>query len=334
MKPPGAERRLAAVLAAQLAGGQREHRGRLARLIAARGGRIAAAPGDPVHAEFASAAEALECAAGIQRELALSNAALPQSQRLELRIGIHPGEVLADPLGIYGDAVDLAARLEGVCEPGGVALSASAFEQVRGKPGLRFIDRGEHALEGVARPVRVYALDVSGNAIAAPAPLARRRAAAAAIVLVALAAWLAGAPELAKRLRAPVQRPPAAVAVLPFADASGDPARLQFRDGFTQDIAGALGRLSAVRLHQEDGPDVRYLVRGSVEHADGEELIRVELREAASGTLLWSEEYAGEAAELLDIQDHIVMGLAGALGIEPTEAERRALRRSPAAVSR
>lgn len=353
MPSAGAERRLVAVLAADVVGYSRlmqaddratlaaltERRALFAERAAAHGGRVVNAPGDSILAEFASVADAVDCAVDLQRALAERNAALPEPRRMQFRMGINVGDVLVDGAGaIYGDGVNVAARLEGLCDPGGIALSRSAYEQVRDKAGLRFLDRGEHAVKNIARPVHVYALELGAQRAARRGKPFPRRAAlwAAGALLLALAALVA-VPRLLER---PAQPQAATIAVLPFANHSADTAREYFSDGLTEDMINALGRFSGIRViahntvqaykNRTTAPDqiqrelgVRYVVQGSVRHAEGALRVGVELSDAMKGTLLWSERYEGKGREVFEIQDRIVRNIVGALAVKLTALEQR-----------
>ena len=357
MQPAAPQRRLAAILAADVVGFSRrmgeDEEGTLARLKALRGelvdpaiaahrGRIFKTTGDGLLAEFPSVVDAVRCAAEVQR------AQLERKADFVLRIGVNLGDVILEGEDIYGDGVNVAARLEGVCEPGGVALSASAHEQVRDKLPLKFVDRGEHSVKNIARPVRVYGIDFGAQA---PPPRARKRrrwpaAAALGAALLAAAAWLA-VPEIAERLRGPGAAGAATLAVLPFANQSGDPAREYFSDGVTEDIIHALGRFSGVRVIAHSAvqgykgraasPEavrrelgVRYLVQGSVREAGGRVRVSVALADAMRGTQLWAERYEGAGKDLFAIQDRIVKSIVGALAVRLTRLEQqRALAKPP-----
>lgn len=371
------QRRLAAIFAADIVGFSRlmgaDEEATLARLkalraevidpaIASHHGRIFKTTGDGLLAEFTSVVAAVQCAAKIQIEMASRGAADPPERRIVLRIGINLGDIIIEGDDVYGDGVNIAARLESICEPGGVAMAASAHEQVRDKIAYRCADRGEHAVKNIARPVHVYALDLSGPGSAAAAPgklsLPKRRAAwrrasaGIAILLVAAAAGLLFAPpEFAKRVRssaaALVAGKPAAtydsrtaIAVLPFANHSGGEKRDYFSDGITEDIINALGRFSGVMVIARNAVQeyknrsatgeeisrelgVRYIVQGSVREADGRLRVAVELSDAASGTLLWSERYEGEGKQVFEIQDRIVKNIVGALAVKLTRLEQQ-----------
>ena len=348
------ERRLSAILAADVVGystlmqrddqatvrALTERRAIFAEQVAARRGRIVNAPGDSILAEFPSVIDAVQAAVDIQSAIAARNADIPEpEERMRFRIGVNLGDVIVEDGAIYGDGVNIAARIESLADYGGVALSASAYDQVRDKLPYRFVDRGEQQAKNIARPVRVYAVDMSASGVKPrPRPFVRRRAIATlSIVLIVAALVLFAFPRL-------VERPPpmqaAMIAVLPFANHSADPRREYFSDGVTEDIINALGRFSAIRviayntvqaykartpvpekIHRELG--VQYLVQGSVREADGRLRVGVELSDAVKGTLLWSERYEGQGMQVFDIQDRIVRNIVGALAVKVSAIEHQ-----------
>jgi len=348
-----ATRRLSAILAADVVGYSRlmhqddqatvraltERRAIFAERVAARRGRIVNAPGDSILAEFPSVVDAVGCAVEIQKEIAARNAAVPApAQRMQFRIGVNLGDVIVEGGAIYGDGVNIAARLEGLADPGGINLSASAYEQVRDKLAYRFVDRGEQQVKNIARPVRVYGIDMSASGVAPRAKAFPRRGAlwAAGVLVLAVAALLV-APRLLQRAPEPQA---ATIAVLPFANHSADPKREYFSDGLTEDIINALGRFSGIRVIAHNAvqaykartttPDqisrelgVRYVVQGSVRQADGRLRVGVELSDAMKGTLLWSERYDGEGRQVFEIQDRIVRNVVGALAVKLTALEQQ-----------
>src|ERR1039458_581431 len=217
------ERRLAAILAADVAGYSRlmgvDEEGTLAALkacrrefidpkIAEHRGRIVKTTGDGALVEFASAVDAVRCAMEIQRVMAVRNADIPESRRVEFRIGINVGDIIIDEGDIYGDGVNIAARIEGIAEPGGISISEDAWRQVQGKVAASFVDAGEQSLKNIARPVRVYRLDLAPKAATAsdvPRPM-------------------------------PAQSDKPSIAVLAFNNMSGDPEQEYFSNGITGDI--------------------------------------------------------------------------------------------------
>jgi adenylate cyclase len=358
MQEPAVQRRLAAILAIDIVGFSRlmgaDEEGTLARLkrvradlidptIAEFHGRIFKTTGDGLLAEFSSVVDAVQCAAKAQIAMASRAAAEPPDKRMVFRVGINLGDIIIEGDDVYGDGVNIAARLEGICDPGSVMVSASAYEQVRDKVPLRFIDRGEQTVKNIARPVRVYALDLGPPGAVAkkavPAGKNRRRTLLIAAV-AALAVSSAGSYWLTGRLAKPADAAAATIAVLPFANQSGDPKRDYFSDGVTEDIITALGRFSGVRVSARNAVQtykgrnaspgevsrdlgVRYLVQGSVRQADGRVRVAVELSDATGATLLWSEHYEGEGKEVFEIQDRIVKNIVGALAVKLTSFEQQ-----------
>jgi TolB-like protein/class 3 adenylate cyclase len=348
-----ATRRLSAILAADVVGYSRlmqqddqatvraltERRAIFAERVAARRGRIVNAPGDSILAEFPSVIDAVDCAVEIQTEIAARNAAIADpDRRMQFRIGINLGDVIVEGEAIYGDGVNIAARLESLADYGGIALSASAYDQVRDKVPYRLVDRGEQRVKNIARPVRAYAVDMSASGVAPRRkPLPRRAALWTAAVVVLVVAALLAFPKLVER--GPPEQA-ASIAVLPFANHSPDTNREFFSDGLTEDVINALGRFSAIRViahntvqaykYRTVAPDqisrelgVRYVVQGSVRQTEGRLRVGVELSDAMKGTLLWSERYDGEGKEVFEIQDRIVRDIAGALAVKLTTLEQQ-----------
>lgn len=276
------------------------------RLVGAHHGRVVNAPGDSVLAEFPSVSDAMACAVAVQAELAKRNAGAPEKERMAFRMGVNLGEVLADGDAIYGDGVNVAARLESLAEGGGICLSGSAREQVSAKLGLAFEDLGEKSVKNIARPVRVYR--VAGEA--APA-----RAAA----------------------RAPSDLP--SLAVLPFANLSGEANEEYFSDGITEDIITDLSKLPGLLVIARNSTftwkgravDVRevgsqlgvtHVLEGSVRRAGGRVRITAQLLQAASGHHLWAERYDRDFADVFAIQDDITREIVAALDVKLVRGEQ------------
>jgi TolB-like protein/Tfp pilus assembly protein PilF len=277
-------------------------------------------PGDNLLAEFPSVREAVRCAAAAQLEFQARNAVLPEPRRMPFRIGIHLGELLVEGGRIYGDGVNIAARIESLGEAGGITLSAVAFDQVDGKLPLVFEDGGEHALKNLPRPVRVYR-------VAPAAPEAGDREAGASMV-----PGFAGRP---------------AIAVLPFENMSGDSEQEYFADGLAEDL---ITRLSSFRWfpviarnssftykgHAVDLKQVgrelgvRYVVEGSVRKAGQRVRITAQLIDATTGHHLWAERYDRELDDVFALQDEIASTIANQVSPELRKAEpERLLRRDP-----
>lgn len=378
MPGANAERRLAAILAADVVGYSRlmhgddratlkllnESRELFDRESGQRGGRIVNAPGDSVLVEFASVVQAVSCALEVQRRFAERNKPLPEENRMRFRIGVNLGDVLVDGSGLYGDGVNVAARLESLCEPGAIAISASAYEQVRDRLDLAFVDDGEHEVKNIARPVHVYRLKVDGGADLQPSGAGRRKSrwtaggrrrwkaalAGVAGLTAVLAMLLLFAPEFASQARRSVAAllggsvQPAetrtSIAVLPFANQSGDPQRDYFSDGLTEDIINALGRFSGVMVISNNAVQaykgrqltpaqisrelgVRYIAQGSVRQADGKLRVSVELSDAQKGVLLWSDRFEGSGQQVFEIQDQVVRNIVGQLAVKLTSLEQQ-----------
>ena len=316
-------RRLAAILAADVAGYSRlieaDEEGMLGRLkalraniidpkIAGHKGRIVKTTGDGMLVEFASVVDAVRCASELQVAMAESNAPLPQDHRIEFRIGIHQGDIVVEDGDIFGDGVNIAARLEGLAEPGGICVSARVREDATGRLDLAFEDIGEQSLKNITRPVRVFRVAMGRKLVPEP-PLA-----------------LPDKPS---------------IVVLPFANLSGDPEQEYFADGMVEEIITALSRIrwlfviarnssftykgraiDVKQVGRELG--VRYVLEGSVRKAGGRVRITAQLLEAESGAHLWADRFEGSLEDVFDLQDRIAFGVAGV--IEPTlrraESER------------
>jgi TolB-like protein/class 3 adenylate cyclase len=329
MKQP-VERRLAAILAADVAGfsrlmgtdeagtaqALRERRAAADPLIARHGGRIVKTTGDGILIEFGSVVGAVQCAIGLQKLAAERNAGLPDESRMEWRIGIHLGDVLVEGDDILGDGVNIAARLEGIAEPSGICISDDAFRQVRGKIEAEFADIGEQSLKNIARPLRVYRIGPS------PAP---NQATTPPTSL-------------------PLPDKPS-IAVLPFANMSGDPEQEYFADGMVEEIITALSRIrwlfviarnssftykgQAIDV-KEVGRElgVRYVLEGSVRKSGGRVRITAQLIDAQSGAHLWADRFDGALEDVFDLQDKVAISVAGVIepALQAAETARSAHR--------
>lgn len=327
------ERRLAAVLAADVAGYSRlmgaNEEGTLARLkavrkaliepaIASHRGRIVKTTGDGMLVEFASAVDAVRSAVEVQRSMAEQNAGVPKDQKIEFRIGIHIGDIIFDDNDIFGDGVNIAARLEGIAEPGGVCVSDDAYRQVRGKV-EEFADLGDKELKNIARPVRVFAVK-SGPGSLSAAPRA-------------------SAPDKA-------DPPRLSIVVLPFANIGGESEQEYFVDGVTESLTTDLSRISGsfviarnTAFTYKGKPidvkqigrelNVRYVLEGSVQRGGTRMRVNVQLIDAQNAKHLWAERFDKPLADLFDMQDEIVARLAGALNTQLVAVEARRAERTP-----
>jgi TolB-like protein/class 3 adenylate cyclase/Flp pilus assembly protein TadD len=369
-----ATRYLAAILAADVVGYSRlmgaDEDATLARVqalfaevagpaVAARQGRIFKTMGDAFLAEFPSAVGAVLCAAEVQQALAAREAGRPEAARLRLRVGVHMGDVVPQGTDLFGDGVNIAARLEGVAEPGGVAVSATVADAVRGKLPFGLEDLGERALKNIERPVRVFRLVAAGAAV--PKPGGRRLGAlATGLVVVALAlggVWWAWRPvgvvepvELAPAVAAPEAAGPPRLSfvVLPFANRSGDAEQDYFVDGLTDSLTTDLSRLDgsfvisrgsaftykgravdARQVGRELG--VRYVVEGSVLRSGERVRVTAQLVEAESGRQVWADSFDGSRGDMLEMVDSATARLGQALGVQAMERESRQAERPDAA---
>jgi TolB-like protein len=315
------ERRLAAILAADIAGysrlmgadelgtarALREHREAIDPVVASHGGRIVKAMADGLLVEFPSIVAAVECAVVVQKVMAERNVDVPEDRRMLFRIGINLGDVLIEGDDILGDGVNIAARLEGIADPGSICVSDAAHQQVRDKLDVNFEDRGEQQLKNIARPVRVYRVE---------------RASAAASSLPTL----------------PFPEKPS-IAVLPFQNMSGDPAQDYFSDGITEDIITELSRFRSLfvvarnssfsmRGKTVDATEVgrwlgvRYVVEGSVRKADNRVRVTIQLLDAASGNHLWGERYDRKLEDIFVVQDEITRAVVSTLPGRLEDADR------------
>ena len=325
-------------------------------LIAAHGGRIVGTAGDSLLADFSSVVDAVDCAVEMQRASRTINDPIPWERRLELRIGVNLGDVIVDGDDIFGDGVNIAARLEALAQPGTVCISQTVYDQVRNKLELDYRPLGSHRVKNIAEPVRAYAVGISA---ATPRRSRRRRplvvaGAAAAAVVAGLVAWtlypdagrellgLGSGPKPVEvaNLAAPerlAERP--SLAVLPFENLSGDPGQNFFSDGVTEDVITALGRFSNLLVVAKSASfqfkgrnlapseigrrlDARYLLDGSVRRAGDRVRVNTELTEAASGRNVWSQAYEAEVKDIFGVQEDIARRVVGAAAAKLTRFER------------
>src|SRR5262252_2247440 len=324
------ERRLAAIFAADVAGYSRligaDEEGTLERLMAHRRelidpkiaehqGRIVKTTGDGVLVEFASPVKAVRCAIEVQHGMVDRNADVPREQRIEFRIGINLGDVVVEDGDIYGDGVNVAARLENIAEPGAVYISRAVRDFVDDHAEMTLEDLGEKSLKNIAKPVRVFRIAAPDQAVAAPAPV--------------------GSPALPHK---------PSIAVLPFANMSGDAEQEYFSDGMTEDLITDLSKISALFVIarnssfaykgrsvkvQEIGHDlgVRFVLEGSIRKAGNRVRITAQLIDAGSGGHLWAERFDRDLTDIFATQDEVVQKIVGALAVKLTRGEEERLRR-------
>jgi adenylate cyclase len=276
---PSIQRRLAAILAADIAGYSRlmhedepatvrdlkAHQTAILPLIGRHGGRIIDTAGDGIMAEFPSVIGATECAVEIQTVMAERNLRVPESRRMRFRIGINLGDVIHDETRIYGDGINIAARLEALAQPGGVLVSNTVYDQVRGKLPFTFEDVGERQVKNIEQPVRMYHLHIRGASSKAVVTFVRRPAltdrrrwimwglAAFLVLFGAGGAWWMGSPFLPGQPADRTEAPRLSIVVLPFSNLSGDPSQDYFADGVTEDLTSDLSRIAGSLPPQDFG---------------------------------------------------------------------------------
>src|SRR6516225_9395809 len=321
-------RRLAAIVAADVAGYSRlmgldevgtartlrEHRKVTDALVAKHGGRLVKTTGDGVLLEFPSVVDAVECAVAVQAVMDQRNEEVPVDRRKLFRIGINLGDILIDGEDILGDGVNVASRLEGIAEPGGICISSFAYDHVRGKVAVEFTDLGEQTLKNIARPIRAYAVGLNANIDRAVPP-----------------------PSSAPRL---------SLVVLPFANIGGSSEQDYFVDGVTESLTTDLSRINGAFVIARNTAftfkgkavdvkklghelNVRYVLEGSMQRGGSRLRVNVQLVDAETGNHLWAERFDKPVADLFDMQDEIVSRLANTLNAELIAAEARRAERSP-----
>ena len=321
------ERRLAAILAADIAGYSRlmgaDEEGTLARIKAYRRelidpkieehrGRIVKTTGDGILIEFPSVIEAVSYAVAVQQGMVERNVGTPEEKRITFRVGVNLGDIIVEDGDIHGDGVNIAARLEGIAEPGGICISEDAFRQVQGKVDAEFADIGEQRLKNIARPLRVYRV-------------------------------LTQQPAQARASALPLPEKPS-IAVLPFANMSGDPEQEYFADGMVEDIITALSRIrwlfviarnssftykgrsvDVKQVGRELG--VRYVLEGSVRKAGNRVRITAQLIEAETGAHVWAQRYDRSLDDIFALQDEIALSAVGAIEPSLRDAEIERVKR-------
>jgi len=328
------QRRLAAILSADVVGYSRlmglDEAGTLSRLnalrrelidpaIAAHSGRIVKLMGDGALVEFASAVDAVTCAMEIQRQLRERDAAGSETNPIKFRIGINVGDIIIEGNDILGDGVNIAARIEGVAEPGGISISEDAWRQVQGKVAANFVDAGEQRLKNIARPVRVYRLDLAPKSTTAS--------------------------DQSRSVPARSDKP--SIAVLAFNNMSGDPEQEYFSDGISEDIITDLSKLSELRVIARNSTftykgkpvdvkqvgrdlEVRYVLEGSVRKAGNRVRVTGQLIDAASGEHIWADRFDRDLTDIFAVQDELTREIISALKVKLTPENKDRLGRKGA----
>jgi adenylate cyclase len=363
------ERKLSAILSADVKGYSRlmradedetvrtltAYRRAIAKLVGQYRGRVVDSPGDNVLTEFGSGLDAVNCAVEIQRELAERNEELPPERRMEFRIGVNSGDVIQEGERIYGDGVNIAARVEGLAEGGGICISGTVYDSIEGKLGLEFEYLGEHEVKNIDKPIRVYRILSFPGAAAYRVAKAKkavsktwRNAILVAIAVIAVGAAVAAwhfhfrPPPIeaasVDKMAFPLPDKPS-IAVLPFDNLTGDPQQEYFSDGMTEEIITALSKVpylfviarnstfsykgKPVKIRQvAEELGVRYVLEGSVRRAGDRVRVTAQLIDAIKGHHLWAERYDRELKETFALQDEITRKILVALEVRLTEGEQ------------
>ena len=332
MVEEGFKRKLTAILSADVEGFSRlmgedeaatvrtltTYREVLTSLIQQHNGKVLDAPGDNLLAEFASVVNAVQCAVAVQKEISARNEELPESRKMQFRIGINLGDVIDDGDRIYGDGVNVAARVEGLAEAGGICITGIVYDSIQNKLALKYESLGDHTVKNITEPVRVYGVKFDAVKPRAEAGMADTL---------------------------PFPEKPS-IAVLPFTNMSGDPGQEYFSDGITEDIITALACFrsfsviarNSTFIYKGQAVDVRrmadelrarYVVEGSIRKAGNRVRITAQLIDAASGNHIWAERYDRDLEDIFAVQDEIVETIAGRLGHELDTFERQRAERKP-----
>jgi adenylate cyclase len=367
MTQEGFKRKLTAILSADVAGYSRlmaddeaatvktlaTYREVMASLIKQHRGRVVDSPGDNVLAEFPSVVDAVQCAVAVQKEFQSRNAALPENRRMEFRIGINLGDVIEEEDRIYGDGVNIAARLESLADPGGICVSKTAFDHIETKLPLGYEYLGEQELKNIPKPVGVYKVVMEPRVTVADRiekkkalPIWRRKAilsggVALIVLIIAAVIWNFYfrlppiEPASVERMAFPLPEKPS-IAVLPFVNMSGDPGQEYFSDGLSEEIITALSKTSQmfviarnstfsykgkqVKVQQvAEELGVRYVLEGSVRKSEDRLRITAQLIDAITGRHLWAERYDRDLKDIFALQDEITLKILNALRLKLTD---------------
>ncbi len=368
MPKDGLKRKLAAILSADVEGYSRlmgnDEAGTIHTLTAYKEamtanikkhrGRVVDAPGDNLLAEFASVVDAVQCAVEIQRKLAERNQELTEERKMVFRIGVNLGDIVEEKDRIYGDGVNIAARLESICEGGGVCISGTAFEHVGSKLDLEYEDLGDHNVKNIENPVRVYRVLSYPGAAAHRVIRAKKTDSnkwrkmlvatlAAFVVIGAAAGWyvnLRSPPKIATEKRTALTTPEKpSIAVLPFNNLSDDPGQEYFADGMTDELITDLSKISGLLVISRNSSftfkgktvnvrqvanelNVKYVLEGSIQRAGDRVRIRAQLIDGTTDHHIWAESYDGVMENIFDLQDEITQKIAAVLAVKLTAREK------------
>jgi TolB-like protein/class 3 adenylate cyclase len=374
MAPEEFKRKLTAILSADVQGYSRlmsqDERGTIrtlttykeamTKLIQEYKGRVVDSPGDNLLADFSSVVDAVNCAVEIQRELSERNAELPSARQMKFRIGINLGDVVEEEGRIYGDGVNITARVEGLAEGGGICISGTVYDQIKNKLGLEYDCLGEQTVKNIPEPVRIHrVLSLPGAAahrvIEAKKTLGRKwRKVSLAIAVVLVIGVAAGTiwrfyfrpsvdPASMEKMAFKLPDKPS-IAVLPFVNMSGDPTQEYFSDGITEDLITDLSQISGLfviarnstfaykgkaintrQVAEELG--VRYVLEGSVRKVDKQVRINAQLIDATTGGHLWAKRYDGQLDDVFGLQDKITQKIVAALAVKLSADEQEKVTR-------
>jgi adenylate cyclase len=364
MAEEGFKRKLTAILSADAVGYSRlmedneeatiqtlnTYRNSMANLIVQHSGRVVDMTGDNLMAEFSSVVDAVKCAVETQKQMSERNADLPDNRRMLFRIGVNLGDIVEEDNRIYGDGVNIAARLEGLAEGGGICISGTAYDQLKNKLELGYQYLGEHSVKNLRAPVRVYKVLMEPEAVGKIIGEKRKTKrwltlAAAVVLLIGLAGWYLYIeqskriePASVQKMAFPLPDKPS-IAVLPFNNMSGEE---YFSDGLSEEIITALSKITKlfviarnssfsykgkpVRIKQvAEELGVRYVLEGSVRKAEDRVRITAQLIDALNGHHLWAERYDRDLKDIFALQDEITMKVINSLQVELTEGEHARL---------
>jgi adenylate cyclase len=330
------------------------HRKVITSVIEKYRGRVVDSPGDNILAEFVSVVDAVQSGVEIQEVIRAKNAELPEERKMEFRIGINLGDVIQEGERIYGDGVNIAARVEGLADPGGICISGSAYEQIENKLALGYDYIGEHTVKNIVKPIRVYKVPTGPETLQKvteekkPAPSWQRAALAVVIALIVaaggVAIWKSLRPSTppmeaasVEKMAFPLPDKPS-IAVLPFSNLSGDPEQDYFSDGLTEEIISALGSVpklfviarnstftykgKPVKVQQvAEELGVRYVLEGSVRKGGDKIRITAQLVDALNGHHLWAKRYDRSLEDIFAVQDDLTKEIITAMQIKLTEGE-------------
>jgi len=332
------------------------HRKVITSVIEKYRGRVVDSPGDNILAEFVSVVDAAQSAVEIQEVIRAKNAELPEERQMEFRIGINLGDVIQEGERIYGDGVNIAARVEGLADPGGICISGSAYEQIENKLALGYDYIGEHTVKNIVKPIRVYRVPTGPEAIQKvseekrPTPGWQRAALAVVIALLVVAGgvaiWKSSRPTTTPPMEAasvekmafPLPDKPS-IAVLPFVNMSGDPKQEYLSDGISEEIISALSSVpklfviarnstftykgKPVKVQQvSEELGVRYVLEGSVKKSGDKIRITAQLVDALNGHHLWAKRYDRNLDDIFAVQDEITKKIITAMQVKLTEGEQ------------